>query len=287
MKTCTKCGKSDGEVEFGSYKRGARMQTRPACKGCCRESSRAYDASRRDAKRAYNKAYYRANPAYFQKYNEQSKAARTSTIVAAHKKARHERYAKIRALKEASPCTDCRRSFPYCVMDFDHRDPSQKVADVSTLVKVLVPWERVEAEIIKCELVCACCHRLRTYKGQHVHKTRQYNYHRTVLDELKATTPCSDCGGSFQPCQMDFDHASGAKLATVAELMDGTTDALRTEIGKCHLVCANCHRIRTMTGIRCQGGSGLVEKLDQAFARAPYPEDRRRRRVDIQMEMQQ
>lgn len=59
------------------------------------------------------------------------------------------------------PCIDCRNSFPYFVMDFDHRDGANKVADINLLVHSL-SWARLEAEIKKCDLVCSNCHRIRT-----------------------------------------------------------------------------------------------------------------------------
>jgi hypothetical protein len=57
------------------------------------------------------------------------------------------------------PCVDCGETDPG-VLDFDHlRD---KRADLSTLVLSAVSWGAVEAEIAKCEVRCANCHRSRT-----------------------------------------------------------------------------------------------------------------------------
>lgn len=63
---------------------------------------------------------------------------------------------------KSKPCMDCNRSFPSYVMDFDHRDPSQKVAKVSVLARRMNP-QRLLEEIAKCDLVCANCHRIRTF----------------------------------------------------------------------------------------------------------------------------
>lgn len=65
------------------------------------------------------------------------------------------------ALKR-QPCMDCGRSFEPCAMDFDHRDPTTKRFDVATAVGGGMVWSRIEAEIQKCDLVCAVCHRYRT-----------------------------------------------------------------------------------------------------------------------------
>lgn len=59
------------------------------------------------------------------------------------------------------PCTDCGKDFPSYVMDFDHvRGP--KVGSISSLVSKC-DLSKIEAEIAKCEIVCANCHRERTW----------------------------------------------------------------------------------------------------------------------------
>jgi hypothetical protein len=68
--------------------------------------------------------------------------------------------ALIRTAKE-KPCADCGVQYPYFVMDFDHRDPSQKVACINVLA-----WcseQALREEIAKCDVVCANCHRMRTW----------------------------------------------------------------------------------------------------------------------------
>ena len=66
-------------------------------------------------------------------------------------------------LKEENCCIDCEHFFPACAMDFDHVQ-GDKVAGVSKLVATGCSLEKLERELDKCELVCACCHRIRTYK---------------------------------------------------------------------------------------------------------------------------
>lgn len=48
-------------------------------------------------------------------------------------------------------------------MDFDHRNPATKKANVARLKHKST--EGMLAEITKCDLVCANCHRIRTHKG--------------------------------------------------------------------------------------------------------------------------
>lgn len=70
---------------------------------------------------------------------------------------------------------------------------------------------------------------------------------REWVQEYKRTTPCADCGQCFHPIAMDFDHV-GDKVAGISQMLrvGYTAQQIRGEIAKCELVCANCHRVRTM-----------------------------------------
>lgn len=59
------------------------------------------------------------------------------------------------------PCVDCAEA-DLRVLDFDHDDPAAKVADVARLISMNIAWERIAAEIDKCAVRCANCHRRRT-----------------------------------------------------------------------------------------------------------------------------
>jgi hypothetical protein len=63
---------------------------------------------------------------------------------------------------------------------------------------------------------------------------------------LKAK-PCVDCGGTFPPVAMHWDHRPGTvKLSDVADLArKHARRKVLAEIEKCDLVCANCHAART------------------------------------------
>jgi hypothetical protein len=70
---------------------------------------------------------------------------------------------------------------------------------------------------------------------------RQY-----VLDYL-ATHPCVECGES-DPMVLEFDHVHGDKHKAVSLMvLEGRTfKAIQVEIDKCQVLCANCHRRKTM-----------------------------------------
>ncbi len=61
------------------------------------------------------------------------------------------------------PCQDCGRRFEACVKDFDHRDPETKRYTISRMIG-RAGTARIMAEVAKCDIVCANCHRDRTYR---------------------------------------------------------------------------------------------------------------------------
>lgn len=72
---------------------------------------------------------------------------------------------------------------------------------------------------------------------------------KALVDDLK-TAPCRDCGGTFPPEAMDFDHLPGTdKLGEIGKLVSGrySWDLVKAEVAKCDLVCSNCHRVRSRT----------------------------------------
>jgi len=67
----------------------------------------------------------------------------------------------IQELKSSTPCLDCKISYPYYMMDFDHVRGT-KQANVAELINTLSK-KRIDLEIAKCEIVCSNCHRIRTH----------------------------------------------------------------------------------------------------------------------------
>lgn len=69
---------------------------------------------------------------------------------------------KLQALLEAK-CIDCGIT-DYRLLDFDHIDPMTKTMNISQ--KLHLPWEQLVEEVMKCQLRCPNCHRLKTM-GKH------------------------------------------------------------------------------------------------------------------------
>ena len=85
--------------------------------------------------------------------------------------------------------------------------------------------------------------------------------YRILVDALKVG-PCLDCGQSFPPECMDFDHVRGEKLFGIGQMGQRQQHFILAEIAKCDLVCANCHRIRTRKN--GQHGRGRSSKYSVA-----------------------
>ena len=67
------------------------------------------------------------------------------------------------------------------------------------------------------------------------------------VEALKERTPCMDCGRKYPYYVMDFDHARGVKVLSISQMVRQakSVEDIETEIAKCDIVCANCHRERT------------------------------------------
>lgn len=68
-----------------------------------------------------------------------------------------------------------------------------------------------------------------------------------MVRTIKESNPCADCGNNFPYYVMDFDHTGKElKLNDINYLSStGRIGALKRELVKCVVVCANCHRKRT------------------------------------------
>jgi hypothetical protein len=148
-------------------------------------------------------------------------------------------------------------------MDFDHRDPLTKLFNLTGSRAMLIGREGLDAEVAKCEIVCANCHAVRSYALQ----ARQWAERRETDQRLRAPQsiamsrraakkrefllalrdqPCHDCRRGFPPYVMQFDHRNPAEKAfNVAQSSTRANEAVLKEAAKCDIVCRNCHRDRT------------------------------------------
>ena len=67
------------------------------------------------------------------------------------------------ALSLGPACGFCGALFVEAGFHFDHLNMFDKAGSVCTLIKTGSPWEAVEAEVAKCQVLCPSCHALVTH----------------------------------------------------------------------------------------------------------------------------
>ena len=130
-KTCTKCGVEKTEGEFHWKKKGVCRHTK--CKECANALARKWsreNGSRRQGTRRWRTMRNRRT-LYEWLFNQE--------------------------------CVECGESDPV-VLELHHRDPSEKSAAISTMASSGTSIDVMFAEIKKCDVVCANCHRKRHFE---------------------------------------------------------------------------------------------------------------------------
>ncbi len=147
MKICTKCLAEKSESEyFVKDKKSGRLHAQ--CKLCYKEHRQSYYAHH------YEK--------YKESYLLRAKAHR--------EKLRAEFRSNMLQYMSDKACIDCDEA-DIRVLELDHIDPKSKLFNVSQAVKLGHTWKEVVAEIKKCRILCANCHKRRTAK--------QFNWYKS------------------------------------------------------------------------------------------------------------
>jgi hypothetical protein len=108
---------------------------------------------------------------------------------------------------------------------------------------------------------CKECSNKAGKKNYQENKDRYFNVAKDRTAELRRLLievknhPCMDCKVKYPSMVMEFDHVRGIKTAGIAEMMRRkyAWSKILTEIQKCDLVCANCHRLRTIARLEAAG----------------------------------
>jgi hypothetical protein len=218
--------------------------TRRRCSRCGRDLPASEFNRAGDGRQYWCRSCFRS---YFQARGDSHRAA----VRAARERRRAAARALVLDLLAGECCVDCGED-ETLVLEFDHC-AGEKAAAISELVIAGAGRDRLARELVRCEIVCANCHRRRTaIRGRYYRYTREAPAYWTrgqrrnrehVLAILEAT-PCVDCG-ECDPLVLDFDHR-GDKRAAVTTLANSCSLlSLEVEIAKCDVRCANCHTLRT------------------------------------------
>lgn len=130
---CSSCGEHKPAASF-SFSDQSRNELNSYCRVC---------------HAAYRHAHYLANkPDYIRR------------AIAQVRERRERNRREVLIYLSTHPCVDCGTT-NVLILEFDHRDPSSKLASVAKLM-VNRRWPRVLSEIEKCDVRCVNCHRRKT-----------------------------------------------------------------------------------------------------------------------------
>jgi hypothetical protein len=222
-KICNSCKEErDAENDF-SWEYKSRDIRQKRCKYCQSELS---------------KQHYQDNR---QIYNERSRNNKIQRLL--------QNKIQIHAYLSTHPCADCGQ-VDIRLLEFDHVQ-GQKFREIADLFTWGSNWSTLEAEIAKCEIRCANCHRIKSieqgkgWRSTQPAKQLRYSYQmvRIYLQEHS----CVDCGCSDIRV-LEFDHVSGQKIDAISHMLSQNCGwpRIKSEIAKCEVRCANCHRIKTI-----------------------------------------
>lgn len=130
---CPRCGADKPLAAFGTRSGSVRLTA--WCSPC---------------KKSYDRDWYQRN-----KQRHGAAVSRLNARIRARNRQLLERAKDV-------PCADCGERYPPFVMDFDHVR-GEKRANVSQLAGTGASEAAILAEIAKCDVVCANCHRERTH----------------------------------------------------------------------------------------------------------------------------
>lgn len=130
QKICSRC-KNLKELEQFNFRWKSKNIRHGYCKDCGKGLTKSH--------------YQRNKQQYFEKNTRSIQSRRELT----------------RQLKNR-PCADCGISYPYYVMDFDHRENEIKRCNLNQTARLSI--NAIKKEIAKCDVVCSNCHRERTHQ---------------------------------------------------------------------------------------------------------------------------
>ncbi len=219
MKTCTKCKIQKDLSDFSNHK----------------NRSDGLEYWCRDCKNFYSRDYRNKNLIKYREYSSLRLKQRISWLHTFKQK----------------PCKDCNQMYePYC-MDFDHLPEYDKINAITRMVLNNAPKDRILQEIEKCDLVCILCHNRRTQKRfDEKYPNKKYPKYSLrnieIINEAR-NNPCVMCGCIYEPYNMQLDHIDPyTKFKNICQLKGFKLDTLIKELEKCQVLCALCHRRKSI-----------------------------------------
>ena len=221
-KVCTYCGlERDAENDFNwEYKKLGKRQAR--CKYCQSELGKLHYQNNKDS------------------YNKRHRICKAEVML--------KNTSLIAIYLSTHPCIACGQT-DIRLLEFDHVR-GQKSRGIADLVSWGFNWSTIEAEIAKCDIRCANCHRIKSIENGRGWRSTQPTQRPTKSYQMVgiylSEHPCVDCSETDIRV-LEFDHVHGQKMDEISHMLSQHYGwpRIASEIAKCEVRCANCHRIKT------------------------------------------
>ena len=142
MRTCTICKVNKNEQDF-FFRNKSKARLHAQCKDC-------HTISRRKMWRAH---YHKYGSNYRARAVERSRKIKDKL----------RQHMKLYLADKA--CVRCGIA-DIRLLEFDHIDPSTKSFSIARGLTSTLSWDKILAEISKCQILCANCHKLKTAEEQ-------------------------------------------------------------------------------------------------------------------------
>jgi hypothetical protein len=128
---------------------------------------------------------------------------------------------------------------------------TKKTCSDCKTIKVLSEFPFKNRKLNKVQSYCKDCQKVRS--KAHYELNKQSYIDRAAVNrqkikdyitELKEAGACFDCGRSYPARAMDYHHPDDNKERNVSNSSQWGLSAVESEIAKCVLLCAICHRLR-------------------------------------------
>jgi predicted HNH restriction endonuclease len=151
-------------------------------------------------------------------------------------------------------------------LEFHHRDPATKDFAIGGFSGSL---KRLVSEALKCDLICANCHRIRhALEDAKLEGSPQVEHRRNTKTRAVGMfgATCYGCAAEFASPIFEFHHRSAEtkEFGVASEGLNRRWQKVVAELAKCVMLCANCHR-EVHAGVR-ELDEGLLGLAEDALA---------------------
>jgi len=142
-------------------------------------------------------------------------------------------------------CTKCGVDYPIPIENFFNKKHDTKDGFQYRCKKCIAEFHKEHYQARKSY------YKKKARKHNDEYKKRNLQF---MIDYLKKH-PCVDCGET-DPIILEFDHR-GNKDCNVSTMTTMSLDRVKSEIAKCDIRCANCHRRKTAKDFNWYEGINL------------------------------